>query len=100
MRAGPDVGVFFDYNLAEKLADPLYSDKESSGGGFLSFLSTPFGGNLWTTTPTPASENSGSANGIRFDTKMDSMEGSFRPLVCLKSDVLLKKNEDGTYTIK
>ena len=96
MRADPDVGVVFDYDKAEKLADPLYSDIESSGGGFHSFLSTPFNQHVWRTMPL-AKEY---PNGIHFNIKIDSMEGSFRPLVCLKSNVLLKKNADETYTIK
>ena len=60
--------------------------------------------NTWWWLASPGFEDAYSlfsANGenLRMSSTGDSGNG-FRPLVCLKDDVELEKNSDGTYTIK
>lgn len=100
LEQGTDTGYVIYEGVALDTSDPLYADACVPNSSFGSYLASPYcldNFALWCTFRYDATERPGLLSG---NIKGEEMYGSFRPLVCLKSDVLLKKNEDGTYTIK
>ena len=120
---GPTVEMFLNsYNekygtnyLAEATSNIGYQFKSDSGYTFILQLSVP-DDSLYTINSmdkaeymflaSPANENYGTclidmsfAGNFIYD-RYDARYVGFRPLVCLNSDVELKKNDDGSYTIK